>query len=73
MKSNKTLLKQNQGFANESADNANIDCVERSINTYEKPVLRAYGDVRDITLGPTVGEGESGCAFFFRSGPGGCP
>jgi len=40
---------------------------------YEKPVLQSYGDVRDITLGPTVGEGESGCAIFFRSGPGGCP
>jgi hypothetical protein len=40
---------------------------------YEKPVLIAYGDVRDITLGPTLGEGESGCAFFQQSGPGGCP
>lgn len=46
---------------------------DAEIKAYEKPVLIAYGDVRDITLGPTVGEGESGCAFFFRSGPGGCP
>ena len=43
------------------------------IKSYEKPVLISYGDVRDITLGPTIGEGESGCAFLFRSGPGGCP
>ena len=44
-----------------------------TIKAYEKPVLLSYGDVRDITLGPTIGEGESGCAFFYRSGPGGCP
>lgn len=40
---------------------------------YEKPVLISYGDVRDITLGPTFGEGESGCALFYESGgSGGC-
>ena len=27
---------------------------------YQKPVLIAYGDVRDVTLGPTLGGGESG-------------
>lgn len=27
---------------------------------YEKPVLVAYGDVRDVTLGPTPGTLESG-------------
>ncbi len=27
---------------------------------YETPVLAYYGDVRDVTLGPTVGIGESG-------------
>lgn len=37
---------------------------------YEKPVLICYGDVRDITLGPTTGTGESGCAAIFRPGPG---
>jgi len=36
---------------------------------YQTPVLVAYGDVRDITLGPTNGEGESGAALFFRVPP----
>ncbi len=27
---------------------------------YETPTLIYYGDVRDVTLGPTVGIGESG-------------
>lgn len=40
---------------------------------YEKPVLLAYGDVRDVTLGPTIGGGESSCAAVFKNGPGGCP
>ena len=30
---------------------------------YETPVLIAYGDVRDITLGGTLGMGESGAGF----------
>ena len=42
-------------------------------NTYEAPVLVFYGDVRDVTLGPTLGGGESGCEGVFRPGPGGCP
>ncbi|GHA07600.1 hypothetical protein GCM10008090_16780 [Arenicella chitinivorans] len=40
---------------------------------YEKPALVCYGDVRDVTLGPTLGGGESGCEGVFRVGPGGCP
>ena len=32
---------------------------------YEKPVLICYGDVRDITLGPSPGFGESGSGVFF--------
>ena len=41
---------------------------------YEKPLLIAYGDVRDITLGPTPGLGESGCEFVRRAGnPLSCP
>lgn len=42
--------------------------------SYEKPVLIAYGDVRDVTLGPTPGLGESGCEFQRRTGsPLSCP
>lgn len=32
---------------------------------YEKPELICYGDVRDITLGPSPGFGESGAGVFF--------
>jgi len=38
--------------------------------SYVKPELVAYGDVRDITLGPTLGTTESGCAGVFRPGSG---
>lgn len=44
--------------------------------SYEKPVLISYGDVRDVTLGPTIGGGESGCTAVFRGPgppPGPCP
>jgi hypothetical protein len=67
MKQNKHNLIHNTVFGESAIEN------DAELKAYEKPVLIAYGDVRDITLGPTVGEGESGCAFFFRSGPGGCP
>ena len=41
---------------------------------YETPLLVSYGDVRDVTLGPTAGLGESGCEFARRAGtPPSCP
>lgn len=52
-------------------DNTNVasqalnGSVERQ---YEKPVLLCYGDVRDVTLGPTPGFGESGCECDRRPG-----
>jgi len=49
------------------------DAIEVSDKPYEAPTLICYGDVRDITLGPTFGAGESGCEGLFRAGPGGCP
>jgi len=53
------------------------DHLSVSNKQYEKPVLVSYGDVRDITLGPTLGTTESGCAGVFRPGagipPGTCP
>lgn len=36
---------------------------------YEAPVLLHYGDVRDITLGPTPGIGESGNELGRRNPP----
>lgn len=40
---------------------------------YKKPVLTCYGDVRDVTLGPTPGFGESGCSVTRKPGGGSCP
>lgn len=41
---------------------------------YETPLLVSYGDVRDVTLGPTAGVGESGCEFDRDAGtPLSCP
>ena len=41
---------------------------------YERPILVCYGDVRDVTLGPTFGTSESGCEFARRVGnPVSCP
>jgi len=36
---------------------------------YEAPSLVYYGDVRDVTLGPTVGIGESGNELGRRNPP----
>ena len=36
---------------------------------YETPRLIHYGDVRDVTLGPTVGIGESGNELGRRNPP----
>ena len=47
--------------------------LDQKVKSYEKPVLVFYGDVRDITLGPTFGSEESGCSAIYRSGAGGCP
>ena len=41
-----------------STNNAN------STKPYEAPVLICYGDVRDVTLGGTLGFGESGPGFL---------
>ncbi|MFT6407076.1 MAG: hypothetical protein ACJAQ6_000486 [Arenicella sp.] len=34
--------------------------INSDVKAYQTPVLIAYGDVRDITLGGTLGSGESG-------------
>lgn len=43
-------------------DTENGQSTELALNekNYEAPVLIHHGDVRDVTLGPTVGIGESG-------------
>jgi len=52
-----------------------VDTAVGSTHVYQKPVLQVFGDVRDVTLGPTPGLGESGCECVFRAGgPGAtCP
>lgn len=42
----------------ETSQNASL-----SEKPYETPVLISYGDVRDVTLGGTLGFGESGAGF----------
>jgi len=49
----------------ESVTQNDIDKNQESHDRYEKPVLVCYGDVRDITLGPSPGFGESGAGVFF--------
>ena len=41
---------------------------EHARAAYQKPELICYGDVRDVTLGPTVGFGESGGGPFCAEG-----
>lgn len=41
------------------------DKFEPRVRPYEAPILICYGDVRDITLGGTLGFGESGAANDF--------
>jgi len=36
---------------------------------YTAARLRTYGDIRDLTLGPTPGIGESGSPGTLRAGP----
>lgn len=48
--------------SSQTAATTNID---QSAKPYETPVLVCYGDVRDITLGGTLGFGESGAANDF--------
>jgi hypothetical protein len=65
---------------NLNSDTAFADSIEQDrrpdaeVRGYEKPVLIFYGDVRDVTLGPTPGLGESGCEFQRQAGsPLSCP
>ncbi len=50
----------------ESACESDGDCSAMP-KAYETPRLMCYGDVRDVTLGGTLGEGESGAGFEFTA------
>ena len=41
-------------------EDVNRSSAASNVRAYEAPVLIAYGDVRDVTLGGTLGMGESG-------------
>ena len=45
---------------------ANGSSGERQRKPYERPQLTHRGDVRDVTMGPTPGVGESGNPTNFR-------
>jgi len=51
--------------ASESVENTKSEISKGVTDRYEKPILVCYGDVRDITLGPSPGFGESGAGVFF--------
>ena len=52
---------------NDKKNQRNTASDKQPVLTYQKPVLICYGDVRDITLGPTPGLGESGNEFTLRN------
>jgi hypothetical protein len=43
-----------------SADRQESNPVPAADPSYERPILRALGDVRDLTLGGSLGTGDSG-------------
>jgi len=60
----KKNIEQNKG---DSVSSKTVEAMQACNEHYEKPVLICYGDVRDITLGPSPGFGESGAGvFLFR-------
>lgn len=68
-----SMHNDNKTLTSASSSEASV-CDNQAVLKYEKPVLVVYGDVRDITLGPTAGLGESGCEFDRRVGsPLECP
>jgi len=74
---NKHSTMNEMGYLIRTVSDTTVDTVpdkeKRLVKVYEKPELIFYGDVRDVTLGPTFGGGESGCEGIRRVGPGGCP
>lgn len=48
-------ITQSEGIATQESAS-----VQHQKRHYTTPRLTCYGDVRDITLGPTIGVGESG-------------
>lgn len=44
----------------------NDACARAAKKPYDPPKLVRYGDVRDVTLGPSPGTGESGQPLTFK-------
>ncbi len=55
-----SILKNKPLVAQSTIESTGVDDKAVVKQAYESPVLINHGDVRDITLGPTVGIGESG-------------
>ena len=62
-------IQRSDNKPNTSLSNEVVETALDSEKSYEAPVLVHFGDVRDITLGPTVGIGESGAELGFRNPP----
>ena len=57
-----SAMKKNEFQRNQVGSVVSSSILENELRPYEKPLLVSYGDVRDVTLGPTLGGGESGNA-----------
>lgn len=53
-------IQEKKQTLNESLNTSLSESNTTKVVTYETPLLVHFGDVRDVTLGPTLGIGESG-------------
>ena len=58
---------KNQELATATRDETSSMGAPPERRAYTAPVLREYGDLRTLTLGPSPGLGESGNPAIFRS------
>lgn len=55
-----------QGQSHQPQPSSEPDASMRPASAWIKPVLSVYGDVRQLTMGPTPGVGESGGPGTFK-------
>jgi len=63
----KDQSESNQANSEASAGEQEAANLTPAKKAYEAPVLMIYGDVRDLTLGGSLGIGESGAETFLRN------
>lgn len=65
---NSTKIDNSVDYESSSRDRQLTQACAPMRAVYVRPELICYGDVRDVTLGPTVGFGESGGGPFCAEG-----